>query len=75
MDDISEIIASFPATFGLRSRPGEVFRISKAYSYVNDDGIVMLYTEVKRGNDWLSYAKGTVEELEKQIPFGEFKKS
>lgn len=64
---IEKAIARFPATFRLRGRPNDTFRISKQSSYVNDDDIVMLYTECflpdNGGGMWHSYAKGTAAEL------------
>jgi hypothetical protein len=70
--NLAEAIASFPATFGLRAFPGDTFRISRTSSYVNDTGALMLYTEIKKtdfgnANDWLSFAKGTPEELRREI--------
>lgn len=64
---LAEAIASFPATFGLRAFPGDTFRVSTPSSYVNDSGEPTLYTEVKRGERWLSFAKGTPAELRREI--------
>jgi len=64
---VAEAAAGFPATFGLRAFPGDTFRVSLAHSYVNDSGQVQLYTEVRKGNEWLSFAKGTAHELRKEI--------
>jgi hypothetical protein len=55
-------------TFGLRGFPGDTFRVSTHSSYVNDHGVMMLYTE--RRNDkgqWVDFAKGTEVELERQM--------
>lgn len=57
----------FPEKFGLRAFPGDTFRISERDSYVNDSGDVQLYTEVLRGDKWLSFAKGTPAELAKEV--------
>lgn len=69
-DAIAAAIAKFPATFGLTSAPGELFCISKTASYVNDAGVVILYTCRQSGAQWFSYAKGTVAELESNINRG-----
>lgn len=65
---IADAMAEFPESFGLRAFPGDVFRISKVASYVNDSGVVMLYTQ-RRANpgSWLDFAKGTAGELRAQI--------
>lgn len=59
--------AEFPETFELRVFPGDTFRISSAHSYVNDSGVLMLYTEVLRSGKWLSFAKGSVRELRAEV--------
>jgi hypothetical protein len=64
---LAEAVASFPATFGLRAFPGDVFRVGPHSSYVNDSGEPTLYTEVRRGDQWLSFAKGTPAELRCEI--------
>lgn len=60
-------IKTFPATFQLRAFPGETFRIGASSSYVNDSGTLMLYTEIQKDGKWLSFAKGTISELQKEI--------
>jgi hypothetical protein len=74
MEMIAEAIAQFPPTFGLRNTDhlepnpsGHLFRISQSSSYVNDSGEVQLYTEIYLHRKWLSYAKGTINELKKEI--------
>lgn len=62
--EIARQIALFPATFEMVSERGATFRISADSGYVNDNGEVQLYTEVLRNGVWLSYAKGTLAELE-----------
>ncbi len=57
----------FPSEFGLRAFPGKRFSISLAASYVTDDGVIMLYTQVKTGDDWLAFAKGTPQELREEL--------
>ena len=64
---VDAAMAQFPDTFGLRAYPGQTFRISKSSSYVNDNGVLVLYTEVQRGAYWLSSAKGSVDELRREI--------
>jgi hypothetical protein len=70
---ITEAINSCPNIFGLRAFPGETFRVSRTSSYWSDhENGVMLYTEIKVasfGNawDWKSFAKGTPEELRREI--------
>ena len=74
---IDEAIGMFPETFKLRRFPGEIFSISRAASYVNDRGEVLLYVYIlnREDNDryglkkgeWSSFAKGTVEELESSL--------
>jgi hypothetical protein len=66
-DAINAAISRFPETFGLRAWPGDTFRISQGSSYLNDAGVPMLYTEVKRGNQWESFAKGTEQELQRTV--------
>lgn len=68
-DAISKAIAQFPERFSLIHAPNRMFRISRANSYVSGSGRVMLYTEILREEDgaWLSYCKGTVNELSQVI--------
>lgn len=63
---ILEQAALLPSEFGLSAFPGLRFRVSVKDSYVND-GRVILYTEVKRGDKWSSFAKGTATELRSEI--------
>jgi len=65
-EQIRAAIARFPATFGLRGFPGDVFRISPTSSYVSG-GRVMLYTERKDNDDWLDFSKGTESELRGEV--------
>lgn len=64
---VADAVATFPATFGMRAFAGSTFRVSATTSYVNDIGVVMLYTEIQSGDRWLSFAKGSVAELRAQI--------
>jgi hypothetical protein len=69
-DPIAAEIANFPPTFGLRAYPGDVFRISRTASYFSDYpalGTLYLYTQVRRGDQWLDFCKGTSAELRAQI--------
>lgn len=63
---LKETIAKFPATFGLRQWSG-TFRISPGYSYINDNDEQMLYTEILKDGEWVSFAKGTEAELRREI--------
>lgn len=62
-------IAKLPATFGLRAYPGHVFRVSEHDSYINDFGVMMLYTEINDCGKWKSFAKGTAVELKAEITY------
>jgi len=63
-EKIRTAIAKFPATFGLRGFPGDVFRISPTASY---SGRLTLYTQRKVGNQWLDFAKGSESELRREV--------
>ena len=65
-EKIRAAIARFPATFGLRGFPGDVFRISPTASYVSG-GRVLLYTQRKDGNQWLDFSKGGESELRREV--------
>ena len=66
---ITDAAKAFPATFGLRAFPGDTFRIGLDISYLGgrDNTTVMLYTEIKRGDSWHGFAKGTREELLREV--------
>jgi hypothetical protein len=68
-DMVAAAIQQFPQEFGLRAFPGDRFRLSQSSSYVNDSGVVTLYTE--RWNDrlqtWQSFAKGSAGELRREL--------
>ena len=34
---------------------------------VNDSGQIVLYTEIRRHGGWLSFAKGTPQELDREV--------
>jgi hypothetical protein len=63
------VAATFPAEFGLRGFPGEVFRLSERASYFGDAPYgsprpLMLYTERLCGDgQWHDFAKGTEREM------------
>ena len=67
------VAATFTATFGLRAFPGDTFRISESSSYFGgsmlscEESELILYTERKRGDEWVDFAKGTAEELRRQV--------
>lgn len=64
---MQEALAKFPGTFGLKAFAG-TFRVSPSSSYINDDGVPMLYTEIhKEDGEWVSFCKGTEEELSASI--------
>lgn len=65
---IRDEIAKFPAVFGLRTFPGDVFRISEASSFETTDRkgnpVIQLYTErLCPDGTWRSFCKGTPREL------------
>jgi hypothetical protein len=64
---VADSVARFPITFGLRAFPGDVFRVSPSSSYYSETYGVMLYTEVLRVNKWMSFAKGTPDELLREV--------
>ena len=67
---VSEAVAAalveYGAEFALWGFPGKIFRISERNSYYGAEG-VMLYTDVKKGDDWLDFAKATPAELRDQV--------
>lgn len=64
---IDAAVERFPELFGLYSFPGQTFRINRKACYVNDRGIVMLYTQILYEGKWQDFAKGTVSELESVV--------
>jgi hypothetical protein len=64
---VDAVAENFPATFGLRGFRGDVFRINRSASYVNDAMVVLLYTDVWTRFGWSSFAKGTSVELRSQV--------
>lgn len=62
---LDEAFERFPATFGLRNYEG-TFRINHNNSYVSEN-VVYLYTDIKLGEEWKSFAKGTIQELTLEI--------
>ena len=63
---IADAAAQFPETFGLRAFPGERFRISPRASYMSGEKVV-LYTQVRQGEAWVDFAKGTPAEIRAQV--------
>lgn len=65
---IKKAAAKFPEIFGLRGFPAGTFRISLRSSYVDGNGEIQLYTQSLQNNgQWLDFAKGTEEELLREI--------
>jgi hypothetical protein len=63
-DLIQAAVARFPATFGLKAFPGEVFHIREAQSFLDGQGRVMLYLYTSKGQ---AFCKGTEAELRKAL--------
>lgn len=69
--------SAFPGSFGLIAFPGDVFRVGIGQSYWSDRGFEreygpgacgpVLYTQVWRDGGWCDFAKGTFDELRKQV--------
>jgi hypothetical protein len=63
---ITEAVARFPGTFGLRGHKGE-FRVSRHASHFAFGGVV-LYTQKLCGDaGWLDFAKGSEAELRREV--------
>jgi hypothetical protein len=60
--------SEFPRLFGLRSFPGDLFRISMESSFV-DNGKIPLFTQRfdRRESEWEDFAKGSPVELEREV--------
>lgn len=68
IERVKQVCSTFPATFGLRAFPGDVFRVEPRDSYIHDtQGYVVLYTHIKKGDMWSGFAKGTEQELRAQM--------
>jgi hypothetical protein len=65
-DQLRLAALEFPAEFALRGFPGSVFRVELSASYMSGSD-VMLYTYVRRGDEWLAFCKGTPDELRREI--------
>lgn len=80
-DQFAAVVATFPAEFGLRGFPGEVFRISEQASYFGDAPYgsprpLMLYTErLCSDGQWHDFAKGTESEMRAQCVAAPAKKA
>lgn len=59
---IQAAISEFPPVFGMRAFFGDLFRVSPSASFFSGSEL-LLYTQVKRGDDWLDFCKGTSDEL------------
>lgn len=64
---LADTIAGFPDRFGLRGFPGDVFRCSATDSYVNDSGVVVVYTERLVDGRWYAFAKGSADEVRREM--------
>lgn len=68
LPEVRDVIATFPATFGLHGLPGKTFRISERSSYLDDNDRVVLYTQrLMPDNSWADFAKGSATQLRSQI--------
>lgn len=65
-ETIETAAARFPATFGLRGFPGKTFRISKESSFMRD-ATAVLYTQIQTPSGWYDFAKGTADELSREV--------
>ena len=65
-DQISESIATFPESFGLRAFPGQRFTLNRSASYESPfgSGQFMLYVFTAEGE---AFCKGTPEELRRAV--------
>lgn len=64
---VRRVCDSFPATFGLRAFPGDLFRVSRRASYYSKPE-VQVYTQIwSEGDVWLDFAKGTEQELRREL--------
>lgn len=70
IEAVRAAISRFPPFFRMKRMTG-TFRIDERASYVNDDGVVMLYLYVRPPNTtsdcWEACAKGTEDELRAEI--------
>lgn len=62
---IDEVVASFPPVFRLRAFPGDLFCILRAACYWSNGPV--LYTGRLVEGDWLAFAKGSPEELRREV--------
>jgi len=59
-------VALFPATFGLRAFPNQIFRVSRSASFVSG-GAVQVYVQRLHFGEWNDFARGTVREWRSQL--------
>ncbi len=64
---IADTIASFPPEFELRAFRGRPCRLSRQSSYFSDGKLVLVVQIKNPGCDWSDLAKGSVEELRREI--------
>ena len=76
LERVANEVDKFPLVFGMRAWPGDTFRLSPGASYWSpgfdnecgkQDPGVILYTQIKDGDEWHDFAKGTPEELRREI--------
>lgn len=65
-EQAARLSADFPPTFGLRGFPGDTFRLGLEACF-ESNGVLMVYTQRLIGESWADFAKGTVEELRREI--------
>ena len=61
--------AQFPRAFGLRGFPGDTFRVSTTFSFIGDDGSVVVYTERWNAKSqlWQAFSKGSAAEVRREM--------
>lgn len=63
---VAKVAQLFPAEFGLAGFAGDRFRVSVRNSYLSNDDVV-LYLDMKSGERWVDFCKGSYEELVSQV--------
>jgi hypothetical protein len=66
-EKIAQAIAAFPPTFGMRSRPGRVFRFSPVASFVNGTETWLVAQARQPNGAWQDATRGTVDEFRAQV--------
>lgn len=65
--EITAVIQSFPATFGLRAFPGKLFKIAVDYCYHNGESIQIVTEVESTGGKWLHFSRSDADELRRNI--------